>query len=325
MKILVTGANGFVGSHLCPFLLSASHSVLGAVRRRDPSVGSGIDTVEIGPIESFDDWDPIMRKVDVVVHLAARVHIMDEKEADPEQRFQSVNALATERLARAAAKAGVRRLVYLSSVKVNGESTASKPFTACDSPAPQDAYGRSKLAAEVAIRHISEQFPMDFTIIRPPLIYGPGVGGNMLRLMRYIERGVPMPLASVHNARSLVSVWTLCDLIARCLDASQTSNRTLMVSDDTDLSTPALIRYLARGIGKPARLFAVPPMLLRAACSACGRRAEFDRLAGSLQIDQAITRELLGWVPPASVETALERTGRWFSAQTQRNSRARLE
>lgn len=320
MRVLVTGARGFVGSHLCSLLRRNGHSVLEAVRRRDFAPAPGVDLVETGPIERFDGWAPVLRGVDAVVHLAARVHVMAETAPDPERCFTEVNTLATERLARAAADAGVRRLVYSSSVKVNGESTGSKPFDAFDAPAPKDAYGRSKLAAERAIERISSASGIAYTVIRPPLVYGPGVGGNVLRLMRWIERGVPLPLASVRNARSLVSVWTLCDLFARCLDAPQAANRTLMVSDGADLSTPDLIRHLARGIGRPARLFPFPPALLSLAGALTGRSAEVDRLIGSLRVDASPTRDLLDWVPPVDAPTALERTGRWFASGAARDA-----
>jgi nucleoside-diphosphate-sugar epimerase len=316
MRVLVTGAHGFVGGHLCALLRQAGHSVVEAVRKRDPAAAPGGEVVETGAIERFDGWAPLLRGVDAVVHLAARVHVMSESEADPEQAFRNVNTLATERLAGAAATAGVRRFVYSSSVKVNGEATGSKPFDALDAPAPVDAYGRSKLAAEQAIARVASSGAIEFTVVRPPLVYGPGVGGNVLRLMRWIERGVPLPLACVRNARSLVSVWTLCDLLARCLDAPRAANRTLMVADGTDLSTPELVRHLARGIGRPARLFPAPPALLRVAGALAGRSAEVDRLIGSLQVDTSATRELLDWVAPIDAATALERTGRWFASRT---------
>lgn len=316
MRVVVTGASGFVGRYLCPILPSAGHAVVAVVRRRNTTITDASDVIEIGPIESFDDWASILRGTDVVVHLAARVHVMTETDPDPEHAFRVINTLATERLARAAASAGVRRLIYVSSVKVNGEWTRSGPFGAGDAPAPQDPYGRSKLAAELAIQRVAAETGMAFTIIRPPLVYGPGVGGNVFRLMRWIERGVPIPLASVRNARSLVSVWTLCDLIVRCIDHPGAANRTLMVSDGVDLSTAELVRLLAKGIGRPARLFHVSPALLRIAGAVARRTAEVDRLIGSLQVDASATRELLGWCPPIDAPTALERTGRWFSERS---------
>lgn len=321
MRILVTGARGFVGSHLCTLLRRSGHSVLEAIRQRDFAPAPGVELIETGPIERFEAWATALRGVEAVVHLAARVHVMAETEADPERCFWSVNTLATERLASAAADAGVRRFVYSSSVKVNGESTGSKPFDALDAPSPRDAYGRSKLAAERALERISSASGMAHTVIRPPLVYGPGVGGNVLRLMRWVGRGVPLPLASVRNARSLVSVWALCDLVLRCLDAPQAANRTLMVSDGEDLSTPDLIRHLARGIGRPARLFAAPPALLRVAGALAGRSAEVDRLIGSLRVDASPTRELLGWCPPIDAATALERTGQWFASRSHGGAR----
>ncbi len=317
MRILVTGATGFVGTQLCSTLVGHGYEVFGAVRSSNAAVVPGVRRISIGSIENFDGWSQLLLGIDAVVHLAARVHVMRETKSDPERQFFETNAVATERLALHAARSGVRHFIFLSSVKVNGEQTGLEPFRAEDKPAPVDGYGRSKLAGERSIERVHVEAGLQYTIIRPPLVYGPRVGGNMLRLMQLINRGIPLPFGGIRNARSLVSVWTLCDLVRSCLESvgsNAATNRVLMVSDGQDLSTAEIVRHLANGIGTPPRLLSVPTPVLRIAGRLSGRAGEVERLIGSLRVDDSVTRRLLRWSPPLHASTALARTGAWFSA-----------
>jgi nucleoside-diphosphate-sugar epimerase len=266
----------------------------------------------VGDLADTPDLGPALDGVDVVLHLAGRAHIMRELAADPERAFWRANVEATRHLAALAVAAGVRRFVFLSSVKVSGEQTGGEPFTEADRPAPQDAYGRSKAAAEAALREIATNTGLEVAIIRPPLIYGPGVRANFLRLLGLAASGLPLPLASVHNRRSLVGVWNLCDLIVACATHPAAAGETFLVSDQHDLSTPDLIRTVARALGRPARLFPFPVAVLRAAARVVGRGDEVDRLVGSLQVDSTKATRLLDWSPRVGVEEGLRRTSAWY-------------
>jgi UDP-glucose 4-epimerase len=229
--------------------------------------------------------------------------------------YYRVNADGTQALVQAATRAGVGRFIYLSSVKVNGEQTGERPFGGADTPRPEDFYGESKWRGEQHVAAASAAGGPDAFIIRSPLIYGPGVRGNFLRLMGWVYRGIPLPLASVANARSLVGVSNLCDLIGRCIDSPMRGAHTLMISDGSDLSTPALIRLLGSALGRPARLLPVPPALLRLLGRVAGKSAEIDRLCGSLQVDIEPTCRLLQWSPPWSVAEGLARTAAWYRSE----------
>jgi nucleoside-diphosphate-sugar epimerase len=310
MQVLVTGAAGFVGRVLCGTLAAAGHTVHAAVRGAAGAPPGATSVRAIGDLATFDGWEPVLQGIDAVVHLAARVHVMRDTAADPQAAFDAVNATATERLARACARAGARRFVFFSSVKVNGEGTGQQAFTETDPPAPADPYGRSKLEAERAIARIAVDGGLEPVVLRPPLVYGPGVGGNVLRLMRLIERGVPLPLGAVRNRRSMVSVWNLADATRACVVDPRAAGRTFLVSDGDDLSTPRMIAELARGMDRPARLLPVPPVLLRAAAALLGLKAEVDRLCGSLQVDASAIGHTLAWTPPVTADEGLRRTGR---------------
>lgn len=319
MRVLVTGVSGFIGSHLARRLLADGHAVVGVVRRRSASAGAvdlaGVDLVEIEDLASEADWAGKLRGVDAVVHLAARVHVMRETAADPLQRFRAVNVDGTLRLAQAAAAAGVGRFVYLSTIKVNGERTAGRPFTAEDEPAPQGPYALSKLEAEQALHALGRRSDTGFVIIRPPLVYGPGVKGNFERLLRLVARGVPLPLGSVRNRRSMVAVDNLVDLILTCLVHPRAAGQTFLVADGDDWSTPELVDAIAGLLNKPGRLLPVPVWLLEAVASLLGRRAAIDRLTDSLQVDIGKTRELLQWNPVQAPHEALRLTVDRFLAQ----------
>ncbi len=270
----------------------------------------------MGGLSAETDWTVALRSVDQVVHLAARVHVMNDKSRNPLAEFRQVNVESTANLARQAAAAGVRRFVYLSSIKVNGEFTQEgHPFTADDAPAQEDPYGVSKHEAEQALRHIAAGTGMEVVIIRPPLVYGPGVKANFESMMRWLARGVPLPLAAVsENRRSLVALENLVDLIVTCLSHSAAANQTFLVSDGEDLSTAGLLRRIGAALGQPARLFYVPPSLLKLGAQAVNKPGIYQRLCGSLQLDIAKTRELLGWTPPVSVDEGLRRAVEGFRA-----------
>jgi len=249
-----------------------------------------------------------MAGCDAVVHLAARVHVMDEQSADPLADFRQINVAATGQLARQAVAAGVRRFVYISSIKVNGEETApGRAFSAEDTPAPEDAYGMSKHEAEVVLRRVAQETGLEVVIIRPPLVYGPGVKGNFQTMLNWLRRGVPLPLASLHNRRSLVGVSNLCDLIRICIAHPKAANETFLVSDDHDLSTAELLSLAGRAMGHPVRLWPFPPSWLQSGAVMIGKRGVARRLCGNLQVDIGKTKSVLGWVPPVDVETGLRR------------------
>lgn len=308
--ILVTGANGFVGRVLCETLVRAGHSVRAAVRNPTAAI-AGSESVAVGDLNADTDWSRALAGIDTVIHAAARAHILHDS-PDNAALYIRTNADGTCGLIEAAARAKVDRLVYVSSIKVNGEATANAPFTASDPPGPLDDYGRSKLAAEALVLAAASAGKLDGYIVRPPLVYGAGVRANFLRLMRWTWKGIPLPLGAVDNARSMISVWNLGDVLARLATVRRPGARTFLVSDDDDLSTPALIRGLAAAMNRHARLVPIPVALLRLAGNMTGKSAEIARLCGSLRVDIGATRELLDWAPPLSVDEGISRTVRWF-------------
>lgn len=277
---------------------------------------AGVEACRSPDLGPHADWREALREVDVVVHLAARVHVMREASSDPLAEFRRCNVAGTLRLAQQAAGAHVRRLIYLSSIKVNGESTApGRPYTADDSPAPRDPYGVSKLEAERALQEVSATSRMETVIIRPPLVYGPGVKANFERMMRWLRRGIPLPLGAVRNRRSLLALDNLVDLIRVCLTHPAAADRVFLAADGEDLSTPDLLRRLGRALGVSPRLVPFPVPLLRAAGRLTGHSEVVERLCGSLQVSIASTRERLRWTPPVGVDVALERAARHFLAR----------
>lgn len=305
MKVLVTGANGFVGRALCARLDQAGHQVVPGVRRPCGISGEKV----VGDIDGATRWAEAVQGCQTVVHLAARVHVMRDTAADPFDEFRRTNVAGTLNLARQAAAAGVRRFVFISSVKVHGESTqAGRLFSEGDAPAPQDAYGLSKLEAEQGLLSMAQATGMELVIIRPPLVYGPGVRANFQSLMRAVAKGLPLPLAAVDNRRSLVGLDNLVDFIVTCMAHPAAANQTFLVSDGEDLSTPELIRRLAQSMGKPPRLFALPQGLLRALAALAGRKAAMERVCGNLQVDITKARTILAWRPPQSVRQGLSQT-----------------
>lgn len=313
MTVLVTGANGFVGTALCEFFTKSQVPVRAIVRFSSLSpTDTGVESV--GDISSKTDWTHALKDVTKVVHLASRVHIMTDQSANPLAEYRLVNVEGTINLARQAAAAGVQRFVFLSSIKVNGEFTdLSRPFTADDAPAPTDAYGISKHEAEMALRQIAMETDMEVVIIRPPLVYGPGVKANFQATMRLLARGLPLPLAGLtHNRRSFVALDNLVDLIVTCLNHPAAANQTFLVSDAEDLSTADLLKRTGVALGKPARLFYLPSCLLQLLATLVNKPGIYQRLCGSLQVDMSKTRQLLGWTPPLSVDEGLRRTAKSF-------------
>ena len=307
MNCLITGAGGFVGKSLCAALPMRGMVVRVAMRTLTDRTDH-FEGVAVGAINSETDWFEALRSIDTVLHLAARVHVMHDNSADPLAAFRVVNVDGTLNLARQAAAAGVKRFVFISSVKVNGEHTApGHAFSETDLPHPQDAYGVSKHEAEQGLRDLAERSGMDVVIIRPPLVYGPGVKANFAALMHAVHRGWPLPLGAIHNQRSLVALDNLVDFIITCINQPQAANQIFLVSDGHDLSTSQLVRGMARAAGVPARLLPVPVWALQAVGGLLGRRDAVQRLCGNLQVDISKARELLGWVPPVSVDEGLRR------------------
>jgi nucleoside-diphosphate-sugar epimerase len=305
-KVLVTGATGFVGRALCSHLKQQGCEVHAAVRTRAEGLHAN-RIVTIATLAHAADWTHILAGIDVVVHLAARVHLMRDTAADPALEFRKANVDATLHLARQAAKAGVKRMVFLSSVKANGESTLpGHPFKESDAPNPQDAYGRSKWEAEQGLQQIATETGLEVVIIRSPLVYGPGVKANFAALMRLVARAWPLPLGGIHNRRSLVGIGNLVDFVTTCVAHPLAANQTFLVSDGQDLSTTELVRAMARAARVPARLLPVPTRLLLLAGASLGQGAAVHRLCDSLQLDIAKAKAQLGWVPPHSVSTGLE-------------------
>lgn len=314
--ILVTGANGFVGSALVQRLAAdcTLSGVVAATRSLDVALPSGVHSVQVGDMLSTTDWSDALKGVDVLLHCAARVHVMNDRSENPLAEFRLVNVDGTANLARQAAAAGVRRFVFLSSVKVNGEFTEQgQRFTADDALAPEDPYGVSKHEAEQSLRQIASETGMEVVIIRPPLVYGPGVKANFASMMRWLARGVPLPLAAVTaNRRSLVALDNLVDLIVTCLNHPAAANQTFLVSDGEDLSTAELLKRMGVALGQPARLFPVPPALLKLGATALNKPGIYQRLCGSLQLDITKARQLLDWTPPISVDEGLRRAAEGF-------------
>ena len=308
--VLVTGAQGFVGLPLSTALVNLGYQVRGAVRDTFQANESQ-ETVAVGGINGDTDWADALVDVAVVIHLAARVHVMKESAADALSAYRKVNVEGTLNLAQQAVQAGVKRFIFISSIKVNGEGTLSdRPFNANDLPAPVDAYGVSKREAEDALRLLGTETGMEIVIIRPPLVYGLGVKANFAALMHAVQQGWPLPLGAVYNQRSLVALDNLVDFIITCISHPQAANETFLVSDGQDLSTSELVRGMAQAVGVSARLLPVPVWALQAGATLLGKGDAIQRLCGNLQIDISKTRTLLGWVPPVSVADALKATAR---------------
>jgi nucleoside-diphosphate-sugar epimerase len=307
-RFLVTGANGFVGLSLCTELMRRGFQVRGAMRSHC-ELPSGAEATIVGAINDGANWADALHGVDVVIHLAARVHVMHDDAADPLAEFRKVNVAGTEHLARAAAASGVRRFVYVSSIKVNGEATSEgKKFSEADVPDPQDPYGISKMEAEQALHRVAAETGLEVVIVRPPLVYGANVKGNFAQMLKVLDRGVPLPFASVENQRSLIYVGNLVDALILCAMHPAAAGQTYLVSDGEDVSTPDLLRQLGDAIDHPARLFHCPRALLKLAGRLTGKADQAERLLGSLRVDSSKIRRELDWAPPCTLAQGLCKT-----------------
>jgi len=305
MLAVITGATGFIGRAVCARFIAAGWQVRGIVRNVP---AQGMKGVQLQALDlEHADALPVLKGAELVIHLAGRAHMLEEKSDDPRAAFQSANSDATAHLAQAALKAGVHRFIFASTAKVHGEESPGRPFTEHDVPNPQDDYAHSKWNAEQRLRHILP----DSIVLRPPLVYGPGVGANFLRLMKLVERGIPLPLASVENSRSLVFVDNLADCMFACATSKAATAKTFLVSDGEDVSTPELLRMLGAHLGYPAMLWPCPPALLRIGASLLGKRHEADRLLNSLEIDSQAIRGI-GWKPSRLLDDGLKQTVLWY-------------
>jgi nucleoside-diphosphate-sugar epimerase len=309
--VLITGATGFIGRAACAAFARFRMTVIAASRK--PAVIAGTEKVHaVGNIGPETDWEPALRGVDAVVHLAARVHMMAERAADPAAEYHRVNVDGTMTLARAAVKCGVRRFVFLSSVKVCGEATYDRPFRDGDPPQPMDAYGISKLGAEKALQVLAKETGLQLVILRPPLVYGPEVGANFRALLRLCDSPWPLPFASLENRRSLISVDNLVDALHRAVAIDNPAPGPWLVSDGDDLSLAELIGQLRRALGRADRLLPLSPRLMMALAAAVGQQARADRVLGSLLVDGSGFREKFGWKPPLTASEGLAATARWY-------------
>ena len=304
MKVLVSGANGFIGRALCPHLFSLGHSVVAAVRR-----SCGLNGQHI--VGDKSSWMHALAGCSSVIHLAGRAHAMQDHEPDPLQAFRAANVVTTTELANRAVEAGVRRFVFISTIKVNGEETAPGcRFKPDDLTAPQDPYAISKWEAENGLLEIARKTGLEVVIIRPPLIYGPGVKGNFVSLIQWVKSGMPLPLGSIHNCRSMLALENLLSFAALCADieaSPNAKNQVFLVSDGEDVSTSELLRRVAKAYGRNSRLLPVPVGLLWFAARLIGKASLAHRLLGSLVIDGSKAREMLGWRPPVTMDEQLQK------------------
>ncbi|HBU29985.1 MAG: NAD-dependent dehydratase [Thiobacillus sp. GWE1_62_9] len=303
MRVLVTGANGFVGRVLCEDLEANAHVMVRALRRGTCRAGE----VAVGEIDVTTDWRPALAGCDAVVHLAARVHVMNETAQNTLTLYRTTNTDATLNLARQAAQAGVKRFVFVSTIKVNGEGR-DDPYRETDAPTPEDAYAISKWEAEQGLQQIARETGLEVVVLRPPLVYGPGVKANFQRLLDTVARGWPLPLGAIRNRRSLLYLGNFVDAIRLCVEHPAAAGQTFLIDDGQPVSTPELIRAVAHAMGRPARLLAVPVGVLEFAGALLGKRAAIARLTGSLWLDSSLIRMRLGWTPPYSMEAGLAAT-----------------
>jgi len=306
MKIVLTGSTGFIGKNLTRYLNQQNFSVTAAIRWPIDIFPSSVQQIPVGDLLPDTNWQPALNDVDTVVHLAARAHILRETAPDPLAAFREVNVQGTKHLAEQAASSGVKRFVFISSIGVLGVHTnGRKPFTEENSPSPPEPYGISKWEAEQALRKIEAESGMEVVILRPPLIYGPGVKANFLSLVKLVDKGIPLPLGCIKNTRSLLGLSNMVSAITTCITHEKAAGKTYLLSDGEDVSTPELVRRIATALGKKPRLLPVPTILLRLAGKLTGKSAQIDRLLGSLVIDSSKIRNELGWQPVSSMQEEL--------------------
>lgn len=317
-KIMVTGANGFVGKAVCAELTARGFHVVGAVRDAsvigDTCTDLWKDVFSVGDIDCRTDWTSALAGCSSLIHLAARAHILNDTIEDPLAAFRETNVDGSVQLARCAARAGVKRFVFVSSVGVNGNMN-KQAFTESDTPAPAEAYAVSKLEAEQALAKELKGGGMELVIVRPPLVYGPECPGNFRRLLRLLSSSVPLPFGAIRNKRSFVGVWNLADFLATCVVSETAADQVFLVSDMEDVTLPDLLRGLGKGMGKTAPLFSLSPALLRALASATGKRGLYEKLCGNLTVDASHARTVLGWTPPVPLAEGLRRTGSWYAGR----------
>lgn len=312
MLVLLTGSTGFIGSALLKQLHSKDGVLVRtALRRNVTDMPSDIETTQVGDLSPDNKWQVCLSGADVVIHTAGRAHVVRDTALDPLTEFRRVNVEGTLNLARQAGEAGVRRLIFISSIGVNG-SRSICPFTETDIPHPVDPYAISKSEAEQGLRQIAESSGMEVVIIRPPLVYGPNAPGNFGRLMSLVYRGIPLPLGAIHNKRSLVALDNLVDLIMTCISHPAASNQIFLAGDGEDLSTTDLLRRIGNALGKPVRLFPVSSSLLKWGALLIGKPRIAQSLCESLQVDISKARKLLGWTPSVNIDDCLKRTAKHF-------------
>jgi len=314
--ILVTGASGFVGSHLCRILKQNGYRVRRALRR-PAAESSDFDDVITGEIDETTNWNEALQGVDTVVHLAARVHVMNETHSDPLEEFRRINVRGSETLLSQAANATVPHFVYLSSIKVNGEKTVDAPFGHDDEPRPEEPYAISKLEAEQRLRSVARERSVCLSIVRPPLVYGPGERGNFSRLLKLADSSIPLPFSLCDNKRSLIYVENLCDFIVRTIERHPYKSELFTLCDPAPVSTRELLSEIRHALKRPAALFPFPTPVLKTALTLIGKRSVFDRLYDSLEIDATHARTLLDWNAPFTTQEGIRRTVEWYRATKQ--------
>lgn len=313
MHIVVTGATGFIGQRLLPALAGAGHTVIALARSKSAyRPHERVEWRTIPGLESPVAWPNLLEGAGAIVHLAGVAHIVDGSDSELVARYHAVNCEATLALARAAVAAGVRRFVFMSSIRVHGNAQPGTVFRESDTCVPSDEYGRSKLAAEQGLLDIVRAAPLEVVRLRPPLVYGPGVGANFLRLLRWVDRGVPLPFGSIRNRRSFIFVDNLIAAIAAALEHPHAVGQSFLVSDGEDLATPGLLRRLAAAMGRSPRLLGVPPPLLRVGLGLIGRSSDYQRLCGDAALDDAKIRTTLGFAAPHTLDAGLAHTVRWY-------------
>ncbi len=318
MTVAVVGANGFIGSALTHKLCEKGYDVKGIVRSKERTLNPNnhLEIIAVGEINGDTNWNDALKGIDVVIHLAARVHKLNDASVNPLAEYRRVNTEGTQRLAEVSAEAGVKRLIFISTIKVNGERTTGDAFAENHLAHPQDPYAISKWEAEQVLHRVAKYTGLEVVIIRPPLVYGPGVKANFLSLFKIVDRGIPLPLASIKNRRSFIYLGNLVDAIVTCATHAEAAGQTYLVSDGEDVSTPELIRRVADALGKTAQLFPFPPALMKLAGKLTGKSDAVERLVSSLTIDSSKIRHELNWTPPYTMDQGLKETAEWFKTMS---------